>query len=92
MGSPLSYEREELDIRHIQELFGDIDIKDIKPGDVRKAYSASRESGRFSESKIRRIHVKLRQVLQTAVDDDIIAKNPCQAVSSQSEISRRGSH
>lgn len=81
MGSPLSYEREELDIRHIQELFGDIDIKDIKPGDVRKAYSASRESGRFSESEIRRIHVKLRQILQTAVDDDIIAKNPCQAVS-----------
>ena len=51
MGSPLSYEREELDIRHIQELFGDIDIKDIKPGDVRKPIPPPESPADFPKAK-----------------------------------------
>lgn len=80
LGSPLAYEREELDIKHINELFGTFKINEIKPSDIREAYEKSRESGRFSGSELKRIHVKLKQVLESAVDDDLIRKNPCKKV------------
>ena len=80
MGSPLSYQREEYDVRHIQELFGDMDMLKIRPIDIQAAYANSRNSGRFSETEIRRIHVKLRQILQSAVNNGIIDKNPCHAI------------
>lgn len=34
MGSPLAYEREGLDIRHIRELFGNPDLTRLKSDDV----------------------------------------------------------
>lgn len=39
MGSPLAYEREGLDIRHIRELFGNPDLTRLKSDDVRTAYA-----------------------------------------------------
>ena len=80
MGSPLAYEREEYDIRHIQELFGNIPLRLLKPDDIRHAYADARRTGRFSESEIRRIHTKLKQILQDAVDNDLIARNPCAGI------------
>ena len=38
------------------------------------------ERGRFSESEIRRIHIKLKQVMEDAVDNDLVGKNPCRGV------------
>lgn len=77
MGSPLAYEREALDVRHIRELFGDARIKSIKSDDIRHAYAEARKSDRFSESEIRRIHVKLKQIMQDAVENELIIRNPC---------------
>ena len=37
MGSPLAYEREGLDIRHISELFGDIPLSNLRAGDIKQA-------------------------------------------------------
>ena len=42
MGSPLAYEREGLDIRHIRELFGNPDLTRLKSDDVRTAYAKAR--------------------------------------------------
>lgn len=80
MGSPLAYEREALDIRHIRELFGNPRMDEFKSDDIRAAYARSRKSGRFSESEIRRIHIKLKQIMEDAVDNDLVAKNPCRGV------------
>lgn len=80
MGSPLAYEREGLDIRHIRELFGNPDLTRLKSDDVRTAYAKARKEGRFSESEIRRIHIKLKQIMGDAVDNDLVGKNPCRGV------------
>lgn len=80
MGSPLAYEREGLDVRHIRELFGDARIRGLRPDDIRLAYANARRSGRFSESEIRRIHTKLKQVMQDALENDVITRNPCVGV------------
>lgn len=48
--------------------------------DIRHAYAEARKSGRFSESEIRRIHVKLKQVIQEAVDNELVDRNPCTGV------------
>lgn len=77
MGSPLAYEREGYDVRHIRELFGDTRLRALRPDDIKHAYAEARRTGRFSESEIRRIHVKLKQVLQEAVDNELIERNPC---------------
>lgn len=63
MKSPLSYNRENYDIRHIRELFGDMPLKALRPDDIRRAYANARDTGRFSESELHRIHVKLRQIM-----------------------------
>lgn len=80
MGSPLAYEREGYDVSHIKELFGDIRLKSLRPDDIRHAYAQARKSGRFSETEIRRIHVKLKQIMQDAVDNELADRNPCNSV------------
>lgn len=80
MGSPLAYEREGYDIRHIRELFGDTTLRDLMSDDIRRAYASARSSGRFSESEIKRINVKLKQILDEAVDNGIILRNPCAGI------------
>ena len=74
-GSSFAYEREGCDVRHIRELFGDIGIDALRPGDISRAYATARERGRFKEGEIRRIHTKLKQVMQDAVDNELIQRN-----------------
>ena len=80
MGSPLAYEREGYDVRHIRELFGDARLRALRPDDIKHAYAEARRTGRFSDSEIRRIHVKLKQVMQEAVDNELIDRNPCNGI------------
>lgn len=80
MGSPLAYEREGYDIRHIKELFGEAGLGNLRSDDIRHAYAEARKTGRFSESEIRRIHVKLKQIMQEAVDNELIVRNPCNGI------------
>lgn len=77
MNSPLAYEREGYDVRHIRELFGDIRLSSLKPDDIRRAYADARKAKRFTESELRRIHSKLKQVMQTALENELIQRNPC---------------
>lgn len=76
-GSPLSYEREGYDVRHICELFEDVPLADLRPDDVKRAYAEARSNGRFTDAEIRRIHVKLKQVMQDALENELIGRNPC---------------
>ncbi len=76
-GSPLSYQREGYDVRHIRELFGDMPLDDLRPDDIKRAYADARSNGRFSDAEIRRIHVKLKQVMQDALENELISRNPC---------------
>lgn len=80
MGSPEAYIREGYDIRHIRELFGDTVLQNLAPDDIRRAYARSRESGRFTGTELQRIHIKLNQVLRTAMENGYIARNPCSGI------------
>lgn len=77
--SPLAYTREGDYIRHIRELFGDIRLSDLRPDDIRHAYADARKGG-MSDGELHGTHVKLRQILQDAVDNEIIGRNPCAPV------------
>ena len=77
--SPLAYKREGDYIRHIREMFGDIRLSDLRPDDIRHAYAEARKNG-MSEAEVHGTHVKLRQIMQDAVDNEIIVRNPCSPV------------
>jgi len=77
--SPLAYKREGDYIRHICALFRDIRLSDLRPDDIRHAYADARKDG-MSDGELHGTHVKLRQILQDAVDNEIIERNPCTPV------------
>lgn len=79
-GSPLSFQREEYDVRHIRELFGDMPLGALRPDEIKRAYAEAISTGRFTEAEIRRIHVKLKQVMQDALENELIERNPCISV------------
>lgn len=81
MHSELSYKREELDIKHIDELFGSYRVDTLTPLIIKKKYAQIRKEQRFSENELHKIHVKLSQIMKEAVRDELIIKNPCENIS-----------
>jgi integrase len=81
MGSELSWKREELEIAHIKELFGDINLVQLDAMAIKTAYANARKNKRFSESTLHKIHVTLSQIMKEALVDDLISKNPCETIS-----------
>lgn len=81
MGSPLSYKREKLEVDHICELFGNYGVRDLRPDVIKRGYAQARKNARFSESELHKIHTKLRQIMESAVNDELILKNPCATIS-----------
>lgn len=77
--SPLSSQREAVYVRHITDMLGEIRLDDLRPEDIRRAYAEARREG-MSESELHGTHVKLRQILQDAVLNEVIDKNPCDAI------------
>jgi integrase len=77
--SPLAYKREGDYIRHITQLFGGIRLSDLRADCIRRVYAQARKGG-MSEGELHGTHVKLRQILQDAVDNELIVRNPCQSV------------
>ena len=75
--SPLAYKREKVDVDHIEMVFGKVKLQQLRPFMIEEAYAKIRKDKLFSESEIHKIHAKLTQVLEHAVDNDLIAKNPC---------------
>ena len=77
--SPLAYEREANYIKHIVDMFGDTPLSDLRPDLIKRAYSSARESG-MSEAELYSTHTKLRQILNDALANDLIDRNPCVAI------------
>lgn len=73
--SPRTAERERLDIRHIIELFPDVELKQLTPLVIKTAYDEARISDRF-DKEIYQINKRLRQILNSAIEDGLIKKNP----------------
>lgn len=79
--SPLSYQREALDIRHIKALFGDYRLDALTSVTIKKKYAEARKNNLFSESELHKIHVKLSQIYKEAIRDELVIKNPCDTIS-----------
>ena len=76
----------EVDFRlHIEPTLGSKVLDQIEPDDIRRWYSrlsdglraSLAESGRNGSATVARSYRLLRAILQTAVDDDILTRNPC---------------
>ncbi len=61
---------------HVKPVFGKNTLKHIKRSDVRRFYITLLEQRGLCLSTLDNVHSVLHQVLQIAVDDDMIRKNP----------------
>lgn len=74
--SPQTINREQIEIRAIKKLLGDITITDLSVADIKKALVLLNEEGR-SRNAIHKFQIKLNQILDCAEAENIIAANPC---------------
>jgi len=76
--SPLTYEATELRLRlHVFPVIGHLELRHIKPSTIQKLL----RSMDVAETYRRVIFSNVSAVFSAAVDDDLIAKNPCKASS-----------
>ena len=79
--SPLTLKREQNEIRQIDELFGNIKLAELGPHTIKKAYARVREEQKLSGFALHAMHTKFKQILQEAVEDGFIERNPCRKIS-----------
>ena len=79
-GPSRTAEREALDVRHIVELSPNAKLRSLTAPMIHAAYDEARASGRFGK-EICQINKRLRQILDAAVEDGLIKKNPARKVS-----------
>lgn len=74
--SPLTYEATELRLRlHVFPTLGHLELRQIKPSTIQKLL----RSMEMAETYRRVIFSNVSAIFSAAVDDDLIAKNPCKA-------------
>lgn len=78
--SPLAWNREAYEIKRIAEAFGAYRLQELDTLTLRSAYSRMRKEG-ATESRLHRVHQKLSQIMNQAVDDGLVVKNPCSPIS-----------
>lgn len=78
--SPLAWNRETYEIKWIASMFGTYYLQDLDTPTLRNVYSEMRKEG-ATESRLHRVHQKLSQIMNQAVNDDLITKNPCSPIS-----------
>ena len=64
---------------NVENSIGQYKVVRVLPSDVKKLYSGLSQKG-LAKSSIKRVHNLLHPVLEMAVDDDIIRKNPAKSV------------
>lgn len=77
--SPLTIDRDELEIRRIENTIGSIQIQELNTTQISKTYESLRKEG-ISQSGLFKFHQKLKQILNCAVKEEIIPKNPCDLI------------
>lgn len=87
--SPLAWNRESYEIKWISSFFGAYRLQDLDTFTLRNAYSRMRKEG-ATESRLHRVHQKLSQIMNQAVDDGLVAKNPAPPYLSPGPSPRRG--
>ena len=60
----------------IKPYFGNKKLQDIKKSDLKRFYNYLREKKSCSQSTVNQTHAVVRQVLEMAVDDNLIRSNP----------------
>jgi len=76
--SPLTYEATELRLRlHVVPMIGHLELRQIKPSTIQSLL----RSMDLAETYRRVIFSTVSSIFSAAVDDDLIAKNPCKASS-----------
>ena len=76
---PATIRHDETIVARIVSYFGDVPIVDLDPLTIKRTYSQMQEDG-LPLASIERIHRKLKQILKTAVNDDLILRNPVDKV------------
>ena len=64
---------------NVEDSIGRYKVVQVLPSDIKKLYSGLSQKG-FAKSSIKHIHNLLHPVLEMAVDDDIIRRNPVKSV------------
>ena len=66
---------EEQIVRRIVNYLGTCELDQLTPDIIKDAYSTMKDDG-VSDDGVFRFHKKLKQIMQTAYEDELIAKNP----------------
>jgi integrase len=75
---PTTYELYESQLhRHLIPVFGQLALVDITPPVVRRWFTAMQKGTKPGPVTLAKIYRLLRTILNTAVEDDLIVKNPC---------------
>lgn len=61
---------------HVLPSFADVPLGRLTPEDIRRWHAALRSQG-LSQSSVAKVYRLLRAILNTAVDDELISRNPC---------------
>ena len=77
--SPLSLERDEIEIKRIEAIFSSTPIEKIDAASINKTYARLRKDG-MTPSALHKLHQKLSQVLKQTVKEEIIQRNPCDLI------------
>lgn len=87
--SPLAWNREAYEIKRIAEAFGAYRLQELDTLTLRSAYSRMRKEG-ATESRLHRVHQKLSQIMNQAVDDGSSPRTPAPPYPYPGRSPRRG--
>ena len=74
--SPLSRKSERMEIAKLVDMFGPLALEEIEPATVKKAYLDASGSQGMSQAMIKRVSKRLKMILEEAVNDGILDRNP----------------
>lgn len=74
--SPLSRKSEKMEITKLIEMFGDATLEELNPSMIKKAYLDATSKTGMSQAMLKRVSKRLKMILEEAVDDEILARNP----------------
>lgn len=78
--SQLTLDRDQHEIDRIKRCIGDVKVVDLTSSMVEKAYLRMSEVEGASPDAIHKVHMKLSQILRKAYLEELIDRNPCDAV------------
>lgn len=78
--SVLTIERDQHEIDHIKKYLGETRVIDLTSQQIENAYLRMSEQDGASPDAIHKVHMKLSQIMRKAFLDELINRNPCDAV------------